>query len=329
MHSLKGLICKLKARFSDATKDFLIYARRKIMYTVFLTGEKLTGYSHEKRLFFRTNGYRLNLKNPRTFSEKIVWKKLYDRNPLLPITTDKYLVRTYIKQVLGQKQAEKILIPLLWAGKNPHAIPFNELPKNYIIKANNGSSRNIVIDGGGKVREEIIAKCRCWLKTTYEIRSHQWAYRKIRPKIIIEHLLKDKEGKLTKDYKFYVFWGVCGLVGGGNNLYSTEETWWGGWLGPNWNWLGVEPRPLPEKPGNYEEMLSLAQELGKDFDFVRVDLYSIDEKIYFGELTHYPAGGMTRIKPKSLDMELGRLWRLEPRYWCRPAYRKKERQNSR
>jgi hypothetical protein len=293
---------KLKNIYEKSLPLRLIYE-----YYYFFT-DRLFGYRAEKTRFFKAKGYELNLENPATFSEKLVWKKLYDRNPLLVPTSDKYEVRFYLEQKLGPDKAKELLIPLLYVTGNPQTIPFENLPHSYIVKATHASGWNLVVRNKNRTEKEIVSHCRRWLNTPYGLRKNEWAYSKIRPKIIIEELLTDDEGNIPKDFKFYMFHGKCGYVRVHFDRYGTPASTA---FTPEWHFLQISKRPGPviEKPPNYEAMLSLAAELSQDFDFVRVDLYNLNGRIYFGELTHYPLSGRTRI-PYDYDLELGRLWKL-------------------
>jgi hypothetical protein len=279
--------------------------------------EKISGYRIEKIMFLKRRGYPLNLKKPRTFCEKIVWKKLFDRNPLITLTADKYKVRTYIEQRLGKEKAKEALIPLLYVTGNPEKIPFDDLPESYIIKANHSSGWNIIINGKEIDRNEIISTCKKWLKRCYGLDKNEWAYKNIKRRIVIEKLLKNGDGKIPEDYKFFIFHGVCRKVMVFFDRYSGRSA---SSYNRDWNFL---PQSNPdrqglniEKPKTYEKMLAIAEGLGEDFDFVRVDLYTIGEKVYFGEFTHYPQSGVNLKIPLAKDIETGKYWDIEKnKYW--------------
>jgi len=272
----------------------------------------------EKIKFYKHLGYPLNLKNPKSFNEKIIWKKIYDRNPLLPVTADKYQVRFFIKEVLGEKRAEEILIPLLYVTNKPETIPFETLPSAFIVKVNHASGRNIIVEDGNYNQDEIIKNCKRWLKTPYGLEKMEWMYQPIKRKIIIEKLLRENDGKIPKRYNFQMFHGKCKLVHAiiVNKKNNTSVTS----FDEKWNFSSVKitnytQEPKIKKPENYKIMLELAEELSKPFDFVRIDLYNINGKIYFGELTHYPASGTGKYEPQSFDFELGKNWKIKPKYW--------------
>ena len=290
---------------------------RAIRFWVFTIQEKVTGYSHMRRIFFEKTGYSLDLKNPLSFNQKICWKKVHDRNPLMPIVADKFLVREYLHDVLGEEEAGKYLIPLLYVTDDPHIIPFDTLPDEYIIKPNHGSGTNIIIQRGEAIgREQIIAQCKNYLKQPYGSFKHEWAYQKIKRKIVIEPLLRDDNGDLPKDYKFHVFHGTCHLIQVDQDrltdhvrtLYDRD------WNNLHMNYKYQEGTDI-KKPETLDDMLSLVERLGRSFDYIRVDLYNIRGTVYFGELTNYPESGYGRFTPTSLDFELGSEWQITPEYW--------------
>jgi len=277
---------------------------------------KLLRYLPEKHRFYRKTGYWPDLKEPRSFNEKVLWKKINDRNPLLPVTADKHRVRSYVKEVLGEEKAEEILIPQLFVTDDPEEIPFEDLPEDFVVKANHGSGTNRIIRNGDFDREKLIKECKRWLKTPYGLGKLEWAYQEIDRKIIVEKLIKNEEGKIPKDYKFYIFHRECELIHIDFGRYKNHKRTF---FDANWNYLpislGYPKESKVNEPENLEKIINIAEELGQKFDFVRVDLYSVDEKIYFGELTHYPGSGMKKFKPKSFDFKLGENWDIEKEYW--------------
>lgn len=186
---------------------------KEIYKYVYSTIDRVLGYLFLKRKFYKRHGYHLNLHNPQTFSEKVVWKKVNDRNPLLPVTADKYKVREYLTEKLGDKDAKEILIPLLYVTDDPKTIPFDKLPSRYIIKTNFGSGQTLIVNKESSYsKKEIIDICQKWLKKSYGVMYHEWAYQQIERKIVIEELLLDENGNIPKDFKFFVFKGRCEMV---------------------------------------------------------------------------------------------------------------------
>jgi hypothetical protein len=285
--------------------------------------ERLTGYRREKKAFKSSTGYRLNLKNPESFSEKVVWKKIYDRNPLLPVVADKYRVRRYVEDILGRKTAKEILVPLLYVTDKPETIPFESLACEYIIKPNHASMKKLIIEKGSMVdRRYIIDCCRKWLSRPFGAERNEWAYQKIKRKIVIEKLLRDRNGRLPDDYKFFVIHGRCHLIQVIYDRVAGKPTL--GQYTPEWEYLNVRGN-MPQascrpKPENLERMVAMAESLGAHFDAVRVDLYLVDGNIYFGELTNYHMSGRFMWTPASFNYEMGAKWRLVPGYWKKDPY---------
>ena len=283
-----------------------------------------------KNEFFRVHGYKLNLKDPKSFNEKVIYKWLFDRNPLIQLTSDKYRVRHYIEDKLGKDEAKKHLVPLLYVTCRPETIPFDELPDEYIIKPNHSWASYIIAENvkgikkytiraskkiynltdTKEVRIEIIKVCKIWLSTNYGVKKNMWAYQKIKPLIIIEKLLSDSFGNIPDDYKFFMFHGKCKRITVCaerlSNLTFTEYD-------INWNLLNFSvgrPGKPVKKPEALDQMVLISEKLSKDFDFVRIDLYFADDNIYCGEITHLPGIGLA-MTPTEFDFELGKYWKIK------------------
>ena len=291
----------------------LVIVRNRFFYFL----NKMSNYRLEKINFYRKLGYPLNLKNPKSYNEKIIWKKIHDRNPLLVITSDKYEVRSYVKKTLGEEKAQKILIPLLFVTDQPETIPFEKLPSSFIIKPNHASGKKIIVENGHYNRENTINICRRWLKTPYGMDKLEWAYQPIKRKIVIEQLLQKDDGTAPERYYFQIFHGKCkavfALIKDKINGFSVTA------FDEKWTYLSLKSSGFPQKPEikkpkNYETMLEIAEKLSKPFDHVRVDLYNINGKIYFGELTHYSVSGKMAFEPRTFDFAFGSYWKIEPGY---------------
>lgn len=294
-------------------KEFLRLAN----WTIFSAREKITAFRKEKQRFYSKLGYHLDIDNPKSLNQKIVYKKLYDRNQLLTITADKYRVREYVHLILGNNTANEILIPLLYVGNDPTMIPFQRLPEEYIIKTNHASKTNILIDRNNPAEiNPIIKKLRRWLTKPYGLFAYEWAYQKIKRLVIIEKFLRDSFGIPPKDLKFLMINGKCELI----QVYSgRKDELTCSFYDNDWNYQNIQWKktfgPPVEKPSRLEEMIIIAEKLSSPFDFIRVDLYAIEDRIYFGELTHYPASGRLEITPISIDFLLGKKWNNKKNYW--------------
>ncbi len=151
----------LKEKIQKNTFLFIL-VKRINAYSIYYLN-KISNYQIEKIKFYKKMGYRLNLTNPRSFNEKIVWKKIYDRNPLLRITSDKYQVRSYVRDILGEEKAQEMLVPLLYITDKPETTPFEALHIPYIIKPNHASGLKIIIENEDYEPQKIIKICKQWL----------------------------------------------------------------------------------------------------------------------------------------------------------------------
>ena len=295
---------------------------RKVSRAVYAMKQRVLDYPNERELFFNNHGYPLDLKNPRSFNEKIIWRKIYDRNPLFPRVTDKYLVRDYVREILGAQRADEILIPILFYGKDPAAIPFDDLPDQFVIKPSHASGRIILVRNKHEIdRKTVIATCKDWVSDTYGFYRHEWAYQKLKPMILVEPLLLDEDNNVPREVKFHVFHGKCKrivvIAGRYSDLKQSN-------FDENWNYLETQSSypmvpPLPH-PANLPEMLRLAEKLAQDFDYVRVDLYDLRGHIYFSELTLYTNSGDINYKPTQYDFDLGANWKIVPGYWKKKSH---------
>ena len=304
---------KIKEKIEN--HDFFYIALKNIVDHACYFLNKVSVYQLEKIIFYKKLGYRLNLKNPRSFNEKVVWKKIHNKNPLLPVTADKYQVRTYLKKILGKEKAKEILIPLLYVTDQPETIPFEKLPSAFIVKPNHASGLNIIVENSQFNRDKIIKACQKWLKIHYGLKKLEWAYQPIKRKITIEELLYDEDGNVPKRFKFHIFHGKCKLV----RVFFDKIHVSLSHFDEKWNFLPVKMSTLSQgakirKPKNYKSMLALAEKIAEPFDYIRVDLYNLNGKIYFGELTHYPNSGRGRFEPNSFDFKIGKYWKIKPEY---------------
>ena len=260
-------------------------------------------------------GKKLNLKNPHSFTEKIQYYKIHYRNPLLGMCVDKYMVREYVKT----KGLSQILNDLFFVGDDGSQICFETLPEKFVVKTTDGGGgENIIICREKKLinEEDVINKISQWKDKKNINPGREWAYTGIaKSRIIIEKYLENRENPEAgiEDFKFLCFSGKPKYVvidkdryiEHKRNIYTINkvkldiESDCKQFQG-DYNW-----------PNNYSEMVSIAKKLSQDFPFVRVDLYNVDGKIIFGELTFYPWSGYVQFKPDSFDYELGSHFSLD------------------
>ena len=254
---------------------------------------------------------KLNLKDPKRYTEKIQWYKLYYRNPVMMVCVDKYGVRKYIEK----KGLGNILNQLYQVVDRPEEINFDQLPDKFVIKTTNGSGTNILVKDKKTLNiAETKKKLNDFLNMAEASAGREWAYGGSSKKIIVEELLEDNSNKDKgiSDYKFLCFNGKPVYVVYDKDRFSDHKR---NFYDVNWNYVKVDSdcpcfEDSVKKPENYEKMVEIASVLSRDFPAVRVDLYNIEGKIYFGELTFYPWSGYVQYTPDSFDFELGKYFVL-------------------
>ena len=260
---------------------------------------------------FKLNtGRKLDLINPKTFNEKLQWLKLNDRNPQYTILVDKYEVRKYIEKILGKSY----LIPLIGVWNKFEDIDFSKLPDQFVLKCTHNSGGNIICKDKSKFDiKKARKKINKNLNRNYYYRAREWPYKNVKPKIVCEKYIVDESGDELKDYKIFCFNGEPKIIQVDFNRFSDHKR---NLYDINWNYIPVSynyptyPNIVIKKPKKLNEMIEIARLLSKDFPFIRVDLYSIHDKIYFGELTFFPEAGFAKFNPESYDKELGKWLKL-------------------
>lgn len=260
--------------------------------------------------YFNKTGKTLNLDNPQTFNEKIQWLKLYDSTPLKTRLADKYLVRDWVKEKIG----EQYLIPLLGVYDSFDEIDFDKLPDRFVMKCNHGSGWNIIVKDKTKLdKNEAKEKLNRWLKTNFAyVAGFELHYRDIKPKIIIEEYMDDGTGDL-RDYKYTCFNGKPEFIWIDSDRHSEHKR---NLYDLDWKQLNYKVNskyltfPSPQKPKCLKEMTKLAEILSAGFPYVRVDFYIINNKIYFGEMTFTSSSGTEDINPVSFDKYLANKIKL-------------------
>ena len=258
-------------------------------------------------------GKRINWEYPESFNEKLNWLKLYDRRPEYVKMADKYEVRDYIREKLG----EEYLIPLLGVWDSVEDIDFLSLPEQFVLKCTHDSASVVICkDKSNFDQEAAKRKLEAALKTNYFYPSREWPYRDIVPRIIAEQYMVDESHTELKDYKIYNFSGNPELIQVDfgrftkheRNLYTTD-----------WKYIDEQieyPKnkdKIIEKPNNLEEMLYCARKLSEGIPSVRTDFYSINGQTYFGEITFYQEGGFGRFESEDYEKKLGDLIQLPER----------------
>lgn len=257
--------------------------------------------------YFIKTGKNLNIKEPKTFNEKLQWLKLYDRNSDYTTMVDKYEVYKYIEKKIGKEY----LIPLLGVWNSVEDIDWVSLPNRFVMK-NTHDSGGVVICRDKRNLDIHQAKEK--LQSSFSLDPYtfgrEWPYKNVKPRIIAQKFLKDEDSKELKDYKFFCFNGEVKLILVVEGLGANENPK-RNFYDKNWNLLPFNEgnasniRREIKKPINYDKMIEIAELLSKDIPFVRVDLYEVNKKIYFGELTFYPQSGYNQFEPKEYNEILG------------------------
>lgn len=269
---------------------------------LFISDEKYIKYKFKKRF-----GYELDLENPKTINEKIQWLKINDRTNLHTICADKYKARDYVKAKIG----EEYLIPLIFETTNAKDINENNLP-NYpvIAKVNHSRGGFIIKNKNNADYENIQKKLSYELKNNFYYRTREWQYKNIKPRIVVEKLLLDENYDIPIDYKIWCMNNKIITIQVDTGVNEHIITFFdANWRKCNFSKNYPTANKIP-KPNNFEKMKDIALKLSKDFKFVRVDLYTIKNKIYFGELTFHPESGFGAFKPAEADLELGMKLKL-------------------
>ena len=281
----------------------------------------------------------LETRQPVTFNEKVRYKMLHDRRPILTTFADKVKVREYVANQVGQE----CLTECYGVYDDPWNIDWESLPREFVCKASHGSGGIVVVteladedssipeqpnvefwpvyvvhpdrfepDRASQLFEQLLAqKCGWGTGSQYE-----WAYQDVAPRLLLEERLRDDNCGIPADYKFFVFHGNCRMIQVDTDRMGEHRR---DLYTPDWELLPVEYKnpstgEYTSPPEHLDEMLRLSEALGQDTDFIRVDLYNLAERVVFGELTNYPEAGTKAFTPREFDYELGSYWALPTKY---------------
>ena len=267
-----------------------------------MSDEKFLKYAYRVHL-----GKKLDLKHPVTFNEKMQWLKLYDRRPEYTTMVDKYAVKQYVAEKIG----EEYIIPTLGVWDTFDDIDFDTLPEQFVLKCTHDSGGLVICTDKSKLdKDSIKGLLGKYLKRDYYSIHREWPYKNVKPRIIAEAYMEDSATLELRDYKFFCFDGeVKVLFIATERSSDTEETKFD-FFDENFVHLPFtngHPNAAtpPSKPQNFELMKELAKKLSNGVPHLRVDFYEADGKIYFGELTFYHWSGMVPFDPPKWDRKLG------------------------
>lgn len=271
---------------------------------------KMDDETYLRKLYKIRMGYPLNLDDPKTFCEKLQWLKLYYRKPDFTIMVDKYQVKKYVSNRIGSEH----VVPLLGVWDDPEKIDFKCLPERFVLKCNHNSGKGMFICTNKNTLDTKLVKRKLkkGLKQDYYITNREWPYKDIKRKIIAEKYMEDKISGKIYDYKFYCFNGVPKfLYVGDANIINGEKHDLLTFLDLNWGKTPFFRNDKKEiqneilKPETFDEMVNISKVLSEGIPFVRVDLFSIDNKVYFSEFTFSPGSGFAPFSPYEWECRIG------------------------
>lgn len=259
-------------------------------------------------------GRRLCLSNPQTFNEKLQWLKLYNREPIFSEMVDKLRAKEYVGKIIGKEY----IIPTLGVWNKFEDIDFMLLPNQFVLKCTHNSG-GIVICKDKKSLDFVAAKEKInkSIKQDFYIYGREWPYKKVKKHIIAEKLMIDNKTEELRDYKFFCFNGVCRIFKIDFDRFTEHRA---NYYDCDGNLLNLGESVCPPDfernihlPENLETMIKLAEKLSTNLPFLRVDFYEVNGKVYFGELTFYPASGFGSFTDEEWDKKLGSWVKLPPK----------------
>lgn len=289
---VQGLSGAARQALADAVPDRVVLARR-----------------------FKHNFGRLpDLRNPQTFNEKICWLMLYYRPPLLPTVADKHSVRSYVAERVGPG----ILNELYGVWDHPAQIDFDALPDAFVLKINWGWRMNILCHDKSQLDVAATrARLTDWMRRSYYWTSREWCYKNIRPRIICERLLVDSVLRTPTEYGFHCFAGEPRFVRASRDRATrlTTDTFDATWHRTPFSINRPDAGQVVDRPSNFDEMVECARRLSAGWPFARVDLYEVDKRTVFSEVTFYPGAAAIHFIPREYDRYWGDALPLPQPQW--------------
>lgn len=254
-------------------------------------------------------GKKLDLENPKSFSEKLQWLKLYDRHPEHTMMVDKVKVKGYVASVIG----ERYIVPTIGVWERPEDIDWDSLPDRFVMKCNHNSGRGMYIckDKSKMNKKKVVENLRKGLKQDYFKKNREWPYKDVPRRILAEQFIDPEPGKEDlPDYKLFCFDGKVKALFIATDRSKGEHAVRFDFFDENFNHLPfINGHPnadvTPMKPRQFEEMKMLAEKLSKGIPHVRVDFYEVGDKIYFGEMTFFHWSGLMPFVPEEWDDKFG------------------------
>lgn len=283
---------------------FKILIKVLLMKFFIIFPQLISDENHSRMLFRVIFGYTPDLKHPKTMNEYICATKISDEKLNFDIYTDKYEVRNYVRETVGEQYLNKVL----GIYDNFDEIDFEELPAAFAMKATHGSSYNIIVPDKAKL-DKTAAKKKfdCWLKENFYYKDREKNYKNIKPRIMCDAFLCPSDGQL-EEYKLFCFKGKVGFIQHNKQISGKR---YDNIFDAQWNILpvkyGYDGFEGDNPPDNGTELITVAEKLAAPFELVRVDLYNVDGKIIFSELTFHSGGGLIPFEPREYDRKFGEM----------------------
>lgn len=285
-----------------------------IVYWIF----KYTGLSTiSDYVFLKTHwrlhmGHSLNLKNPKSLSEKLQWIKLYDRKPIYTTMVDKFEVKEFVANKIG----EEYIIPTIAIYDSIEDVDIEKLPNRFVIKCTHDSGSVVICkDKSTFDWEKHKSSLKEALSVNYYTHTREWPYKNVKPRILVEEYLTELADEDIKDYKFFCFNGNAKFLKVDYDRFIDHKV---NYYDLDWKYLEyaeyetkTDANHIEKMPNNFNQMIEFANILSKDTKFLRVDFYNLNGKIYFGELTFFPRNGFGCLSPYSIDESIGEFLNLE------------------
>lgn len=294
--------------------------RNPYLYYVWTLAQQRKGRQNLKKfsdreavinLYKNFSGKHPDLDHPKTFSEKLQWLKLNYHNPLMTVCADKYEVRNYLES----KGYGHILNTVLGVYSSVEEIDLSKLPTRFVIKATHGSGWNLIVKDKAKVNWYMWRKImNIWLHNNIFWPGREWPYKEMKPRLMAETFLTDGSGQLM-DFKFFCFHGKVHFIQANKGRDTADHAQ--NFYDTSWILLpfgkDLEPRHdiRIDPPAQLTKMIRTAEDLSRDFPFVRVDFYEVENRIIFGEMTFYPKSGLPDFRPLDYDTNFGNLLKLD------------------
>lgn len=295
-----NILDKTVRYISDKDYRFIVKASRGFC-------NSMSDEEYLKRMFKYRMGRELNLSNPQSYNEKLQWLKLHDRNPIYTTMVDKYAVKKYVSDIIG----EKYVVPAYGVWDRFDDIDFDKLPDQFVIKCTHDSGGLVICkDKKSFDKEEAKAKIEASLKKNFFYYAREWPYKNVQPRIIVEKYLTDSASGELMDYKFFTFDGVAkALFIASERQDNTVETKFD-FFDMNFTHLDIingHPNSTRKinKPKAFDEMRELSEKLSKGIPHVRVDFYEADGHVFFGEFTFSHWSGLVPFVPEKWDYTFG------------------------